>query len=149
MKVLLVSVFGLATMVVPFSVHVEAAELYGIKASASIGLDSAFSPLSPAFSRWKGGMVRIDNGNHYGWFNNNGNPFGWSNNNGNQFGWFNNGNGRPYNSVPIPGTLLLFGGGFAGFAAWRRRIDRRSEARQTDRPGRSLANHSVLQCKPQ
>ena len=24
-------------------------------------------------------------------------------------------------SVPIPGTLLLFGGGFAAFAAWRHR----------------------------
>ena len=128
MKVLLVSVFGLAVMVIPFSGNVEAAKLKEMKASAYINLNSAFSPLSPIFSGWNGGTVKIDNGNHYGWFN-------------------SNGNGRPQSSVPIPGTLLLFGGGFAGFAAWRRRVDRRRRVHQADRPIGSLANHSVLQCK--
>ena len=48
-----------------------------------------------------------NNGNHYGWYGNNGN-------NGN--------NGR---SIPIPGTLLLFGGSFAGLVGWQWMIDRR------------------------
>ena len=48
-----------------------------------------------------------NNGNHYGWYGNNGN-------NGN--------NGR---SIPIPGTLLLFGGSFAGLVGWQWLIDRR------------------------
>ena len=130
MKVLLVSVFGLAVVVFPLFGHVGVAESKGMEVSASISLDSALLPLSPVLSRWTGGMPRVDNGNHYGWFNGNGNGYG-----------------RPYNSVPIPGTLLLFGGGFAGFAAWRRRIGRRREVHQPDKPGRSLANHSVLQCK--
>ena len=45
MKVLLVSVFGLAVMVIPFSGNVEAAKLKEMKASAYINLNSAFSPL--------------------------------------------------------------------------------------------------------
>jgi hypothetical protein len=31
-------------------------------------------------------------------------------------------------SVPIPGTLLLFGGGFAAFAVWRQRSRRGKSA---------------------
>ncbi|NGZ99103.1 MAG: hypothetical protein CV089_23835 [Nitrospira sp. WS110] len=33
-------------------------------------------------------------------------------------------NNYPTNSVPIPGTLLLFGGGFAGLMIWRQRRQR-------------------------
>ena len=40
------------------------------------------------------------------------------NNNGNQYGLFN-GNGPPWRgTVPLPGTLLLFGAGWAAFAGW-------------------------------
>ena len=132
MKVLLVGAFGFVVVVLPLFGNVGVAESKVMKVSASISLDAAFSPLSPVLSRWTGGMPRVDNGNHYGWFNGNGNGYG-----------------RPQNSVPVPGTLLLFGGGFAGFAAWRRWINRRDEVHQPDRRGRSLANHSVLHRKPE
>ena len=46
-------------------------------------------------------------------------------NSGYQYSWSQNGNvytlsisSQYRGSVPIPGTLLLFGGGWAGFAAW-------------------------------
>ena len=49
-----------------------------------------------------------NNGNHYGQINNG--------NNGNHFGQIKNGNSQ---SVPIPATLILFAGGFAGLIAWQ------------------------------
>ncbi len=65
-----------------------------------------------------------NNGNHFGQINN-----GNNGNNGNHFGQINNGNnGNAYGqtvsngnggSVPIPGTLLLFGAGFAGLVVWQ------------------------------
>jgi hypothetical protein len=54
-----------------------------------------------------------NNGNHYGWYQGNGN----NGNNGNSV------NG----SVPIPGTLLLFGGSFAGLIGWQWMIGRRRD----------------------
>ena len=57
-----------------------------------------------------------NNGNHYGQINN-----GNNGDNGNHYGqekneYKYNGNGG---TVPIPGTLLLFGAGFAGLVAWQ------------------------------
>lgn len=39
--------------------------------------------------------------------------------NGNHYGQIKNGNNGNGGSVPIPGTLLLFGAGFAGLVAWQ------------------------------
>jgi len=47
---------------------------------------------------------------------------GNTDNNGNHYGW-TNGNGNPH-AVPIPGSLLLFGGGFAGLIGWQWMRDR-------------------------
>jgi hypothetical protein len=49
---------------------------------------------------------------------------GNTDNNGNHYGWVN-GNGPPARgAVPIPETLLLYGAGLAGFAAWNARRNR-------------------------
>lgn len=40
-------------------------------------------------------------------------------NNGNHYGQYKNGNNGNDRSVPIPGTLVLFGAGFAGLVAWQ------------------------------
>ena len=40
-------------------------------------------------------------------------------NNGNHYGQIKNGNNGNNGSVPIPGTLALFGAGFAGLVAWQ------------------------------
>ena len=53
-----------------------------------------------------------NNGNHYGWYKGNGH-------NGNSVNNVNHG------SVPIPGTLLLFGGSIAGLIGWQWIIGRR------------------------
>jgi hypothetical protein len=72
------------------------------------------------------------NGNGSGG-NGNGNAYGQNEGNGNgqygqsgQYGQVGNQNGNTH-AVPIPGTLLLFGAGFAGFAAWRYRHEWHSE----------------------
>jgi hypothetical protein len=64
------------------------------------------------------------------YFGNNGN----SGNNGNNGNFGSNGNygngrngwylGNSKGSVPIPGTFLLFGGGFIGLMVWRKRQQR-------------------------
>lgn len=40
-------------------------------------------------------------------------------NNGNHYGQIKNGNNGNDRAVPIPGTLVLFGAGFAGLVAWQ------------------------------
>lgn len=55
----------------------------------------------------------------------NGNGWGYANKpngpgpNGNAWGYWRNGPGANRGSVPIPATVVLFGAGLGGFAAWR------------------------------
>jgi hypothetical protein len=59
--------------------------------------------------------------------NGNGNAYGLNGGNGigNAYGLINNANNT--HAVPIPGTLLLFAAGWAGFATWRWRQERHSK----------------------
>jgi hypothetical protein len=120
MRYLVSTLFASVLTITLFAPTVEASKLgSGITSTASLSAVASDKHMASG-----GGDLRA----FFDWLRQILNKFFGTGGYGGSGGYTGGYNGTPKGSVPIPGSLLLFGGGFAGLVIWRARRLRTSRS---------------------